>query len=260
MEFRGAIVDVDGTVVRGERVVPGAPAAIDSIRDAGCAVSFVSNNPVYHRRAYRDRLDRLGFSLAEDEVITSGSITTEVLAADRPDARVFVVGEAGLVDQLHEGGVVTTEEPEEADVVVASIDRSFSYDTMTRAMWALADEEVAFVGTDPDRTIPTETREAPGSGAIIGAIERSTGRTVDRIMGKPSDAVVFAVERRLGVPAASCLVVGDRLDTDIAMGERFGMTTALVLTGVTCERDIDGSDVRPDHVLDSIADVDSILG
>ena len=258
MTVRGAIVDVDGTLVRGEQVVPGARAGVEALREAGCAVLFVSNNPITHHEAYRERLLELGFSVAPGEMVTSGTVTAEVLAADHPHDPVFVVGEPGLERQLESMGLALTDEPTDARVLVASIDRSFSYDTLVRAMQALRDGAV-FVGTDPDMTIPTEDGEVPGSGAIIHAIEGVAGRTVDRVMGKPSMSTIDVIRDRLGVPLEATLVIGDRLDTDIAMGSRVGMTTVLVKTGVTTDSALAASTVEPDHVIDSIEEIGAIL-
>ena len=258
MTYRGAIVDVDGTLVRGEQVVPGARAGIEALREAGCDVLFVSNNPTSHHEAYRERLIALGFTVAADEMVTSGTVTAEVLATDHPADPVFVVGEPGLKRQLESVGITLTDEPTDARVLVASIDRSFSYDTLVRAMQALRGGAV-FVGTDPDMTIPTEDGEVPGSGAMIHAIEGVTGRTVDRMMGKPSTATIDVIRGRLGVPLESTLVIGDRLDTDIAMGARVGMTTVLVRSGVTTDSELEASTIEPDYVVDSLEEIGSIL-
>lgn len=259
MAYEGVVVDVDGTIVRGKTPILGAIEAIESLLGAGRSVLFVSNNPVRTREAYLERLDRLGFPVSEADLVTAGTITADYLAAEHPDDTLFVVGEPGLREQLDEAGLEFTDDPERADVLVASIDRSFTYDRLTNALWALEDG-TTFLGTDPDRTIPTETRRVPGSGAIINAIAGVAGRDPDRVLGKPDPTAAEAIERSLGIPPEECLIVGDRLDTDIALGKRAGMTTVLVRTGVTDESTLDTSDVRPDHVVDSIADLGDVPG
>lgn len=259
MSHDGVVLDVDGTLIRGSEPIPGAVDAVERLREAGLAPAFVSNNPIQTRQAYADRLAGYGFSLDRSELITAGSVTAEVLAREHGAERLYVVGEDGLEEQLRAADLELVEDHAEADVLVASIDREFSYDELTTALWALSDPEVRFVGTDPDRTIPTEDREVPGSGAIINAIAGVTGREPDAMMGKPAPSAVETIERTLELSAEDCLIVGDRLDTDIAMGERAGMTTVLVRTGVTDERALAESELEPDHVLDSVADVDSVL-
>ncbi len=256
MAVRGVVLDVDGTLIRGSEPIPGAIKAVERLRGADRSLAFVSNNPIRPRRAYHEWLTDLGFSLSPEELITAGTITADYLAREHAEDALYVVGEDGLSDHLRERGLDLIEDYERADALVASIDRSFSYETLTHALWALSDPDTTFIGTDPDRTIPTEDREMPGSGAIINAIA-GVAREPDAIMGKPAPTAVEALERTLGVEADECMVVGDRLDTDIAMGERAGMTTVLVRTGVTDERALAASDIEPDHVLDSIADLET---
>jgi len=259
MTYRGVVLDVDGTVVRGDDPIPGAAEGLDLLATAGLSRLFVSNNPTKRPPAYAERLRRAGFDAHPDEIVTAGTITTDYLADHHADDALFVVGEDALVEQLHDAGLSVVTDESHADTVVVSIDRSFDYDRLSAAFRACDDEAVTLVGTDPDMVIPAAEGDLPGSGAIINAVAGVVGREPDVMLGKPSEPAQRIVRDRLGLPPADCLVVGDRLDTDIALGERAGMTTALVRTGVTDDRDLDRSDVRPDYVLDSLADVGSIL-
>lgn len=259
MTYRGVVLDVDGTVVRGDEPIPGAAEGLDLLATAGLSRLFVSNNPTKRPPAYAERLRRAGFDAHPDEIVTAGTITTDYLADHHADDALFVVGEDALVEQLHDAGLSVVTDESHADTVVVSIDRSFDYDRLSAALRACDDEAVTLVGTDPDMVIPAAEGDLPGSGAIINAVAGVVGREPDVMLGKPSEPAQRIVRDRLGLPPADCLVVGDRLDTDIALGERAGMTTALVRTGVTDDRDLDRSDVRPDYVLDSLADVGSVL-
>jgi 4-nitrophenyl phosphatase len=257
--IEGVILDVDGTLVRGGEALPGAAATVELLREAGLELLLLSNNPTKRQVHYADRLASHGIDIDPDRFVTAATVTAEYLADRHTADDLLVVGEPGLLELLREVGLDVDAEADAADLVVASIDRKFDYDRLTEAMWALEDDDVGFVGTDPDVTIPVEDRTIPGSGAIVGAIESVAGREPDRILGKPSETAVDAALERFEAPADSLLVVGDRLDTDIALGERAGMTTALVLTGVTDRDDVAASDVQPDHVLESIADVEQLL-
>jgi 4-nitrophenyl phosphatase len=259
MSYRGIVLDVDGTVVRGDEPIPGADRGLESIREAGLRRLFVSNNPTKAPPAYVDRLGRAGFDVTADEVVTAGTVTTAYLDAHHTEDALFLVGEAGLRDQFDEVGLSVVDDPTAADVVVASIDRDFHYDDLTDAREALADESVPLVGTDPDLVIPAPHRDIPGSGAIVNAVAGVAERDPDVVLGKPSEPAQEMVLDRLGLPAADCLVVGDRLDTDVEFGRRAGMTTALVTTGITDERRLERSSVQPDHVLDSLADLADLL-
>jgi len=257
-DFRAVIVDVDGTVVLGDDPIPGAPDGVQRLRDAGLDLLFLSNNPTKRREQYVGRLTPLGIDVDPDRTLTAASVTGEYLADEHPDDDLFVIGSPGLLDGLRDRGLNVDATPAEADVVLGSMDRSFDYETMTRAMWAL-DDGTTFLGTDPDMTIPTAERAEPGTGAILHALGGVTDRQPDRILGKPSRTAADAALDRLGVPAEDVLVIGDRLDTDIELGRRAGMTTAVVLSGITDRSDIDEAESTPDHILPSIADVDELL-
>ena len=259
MTYRGVVLEVDGTVVRGDDPIPGAAEGLDRLQAAGCRRLFVSNNPTKRPPAYADRLRRAGFDVAAEEIVTAGTVTTTYLADRHADDALFVVGEPALVEQLTDAGLTVVTDGTRADTVVLSIDRSFDYDRLCAAFRACDHRDVTLVGTDPDMVIPAAEGDVPGSGAIINAVAGVVGRDPDVVLGKPSDPALRIVGDRLGVPPSECLVVGDRLDTDIALGDRAGMTTALVRTGVTDDDDVARSDVTPDYVLDSLAEVDRLL-
>jgi len=251
--FESVVLDVDGTLVRGGEPIPGAAAALDRIREAGADVLLFSNNPTREPAAYGEWLGDLGFDVRPGEVLTSGVVTAEYLADEHPDDPVYVVGEQGLCDLLAARDRELTDDPERAAVVVGSIDRGFTYDRLRDGLWAL--DGAAFVATDPDRTIPAEGRPLPGSGAIVAALAGAADRDPEVVLGKPSERAATAALDRIRGEAGSCLVVGDRLDTDLAMGRRAGMATALVLSGVATREDAAAADPAPDYVLESIADL-----
>lgn len=259
MNYRGAILDVDGTVVRGDEPITGAGDGLRAIESAGLGRVFVSNNPAKRPAAYEERFARAGFEVDEAEVVTAGTVTARYLAEERPDAAVYVVGEDGLAEILDEAGVSVVGDADDASVYLASIDRSFDYGTLCEALDVLADDGVAFVGTDPDMVIPGADRDVPGSGAVINAVAGVTEREPDAVLGKPSETARTMALERLGTDPEETVVVGDRLDTDIALGERFGMTTVLVRTGITDEETLSRSSIEPDYVIDSLGDIGRVL-
>jgi 4-nitrophenyl phosphatase len=258
--LEGVILDVDGTVVRGDEPIPGARAGLEWIDDVGLRRLFVSNNPTKPPAAYGRRFERAGFDVAPEEILTAATVTTTYLSEHHGDDRHYVVGEEGLRDLMRAAGLELVTDPSAATVLVASIDREFDYDDLEVALRVLRDDSVAFVGTDPDMVIPAAGGDAPGSGAVIHAIAGVAGREPGVVLGKPSDPALALIRSRLGLRASECLVVGDRLDTDIAMGSTSGMTTALVTTGVTDEATLAASDVEPDYVLDSLAELPELDG
>jgi HAD superfamily hydrolase (TIGR01450 family) len=259
MALSGAIVDLDGTVYRGDELLPGVPEAIDRLRAAGLSPLFFSNNPTKDGAAYVDHLASLGLDVRAGEACSAGVATTEYLRANHADDDVLFVGSDGLREQLLAADISLTDTPEAADVLLGSWTPGFDYGHMTDALRAV-DEETVFLGTDPDRTFPqADGREVPGSGAVVNALAATVGREPDAFLGKPSETALSLALERIGTSAEECLVVGDRLSTDLAMGDRAGMTTVLVLTGV-CERaDIATSPVDPDYVIDGLGDIGAVL-
>jgi 4-nitrophenyl phosphatase len=266
MTVRGIIFDVDGTVVRGAEPLPGAMTGVTTVADRGLQRLFVSNNPTKPPTAYEHRLEKAGFAVDATEVLTAGMVTKRYLIEYHNTDTIAVVGETGLVEllaadglsvadiQTYDGGKRTS-----PDVLVASIDRSFNYDTLCLCLEILADDAVTFLGTDPDVVIPAAEGNVPGSGAVIDAIANVTGRDPVAILGKPSKIAREMAIDRLGLPPDDILVVGDRLDTDIALGNEAGMQTVLVETGVTDAADVSNSSIDPNHIIPSLGELESVL-
>ncbi|MFB6090406.1 MAG: HAD-IIA family hydrolase [Halobellus sp.] len=252
-----AILDLDGTVYRGDRLIPGARRSLERLRESVSEVLFLTNKAIERRRDYSRKLQRLGVEASHDDVVNSGWVTAQYISETYPDREAFVVGESPLIDELHDAGVeTTTDDP--GTLLVASMDREFDYDDLDLALRTL-DEERPFLATNPDRTCPTEDGAIPDAAGMIGAIEGVTGQTVDEVLGKPSTTMIETALDRVGVEPERCLMVGDRIETDILMGERAGMTTALVLSGVTDRETAAESEIEPDYVLESIADIGAVI-
>ncbi|WP_380680517.1 HAD-IIA family hydrolase [Salinigranum sp. GCM10025319] len=256
--FAGALVDMDGTLYRGDDPIPGASTAIETLREAGVAVQFLTNNATNSPERYVEKLADMGIEATAADVVTSGLVTADYLSREHADDRAYVVGEDALFAALDDAGVTVTDTPTEAEVVVLSLDTALDYDLFTGVLRAIH-PGTPIVATNPDRTKPGTDGLVPSTGLVVGGVEGMTGRAPDVIAGKPSVvAARFALDR-LGVDAADCLLVGDRLDTDVEMGATVGTTTVLVRTGVTDDSTLEASQIEPDHVLDSIADIESVL-
>ncbi|MGH8937530.1 MAG: HAD-IIA family hydrolase [Acidimicrobiia bacterium] len=252
--YRGFIFDLDGTLYRGERAVPGATEALAALRQRGLGTVFVSNNPLEPGEAYAAKLTGLGIPTRADEVVTSAGVLAAHLGQHFPGATLFLIGEAPLGELMERAGFRLTDRPEEVDVVVAALDRAFDYDKWNIAFQAIR-RGARFVATNADRTLPIEGGEVPDCAGIIAALESSTGRRVELVAGKPSKLIAEAALRRLGLPPSEVLVVGDRLETDILMGLQAGTGTALVLTGATTRAELGASEIRPGHVLETVGEV-----
>lgn len=265
MRYDGAVLDVDGTVVRGEESLPGADAGLAALAERAVRRLFVSNNPTRPPAAYAERLRRAGIDAEPDEILTAGASTVAYLGRHHAGETVYLVGERGLREQLQDAGfdvVVAGKHgnPERgADVAVVSIDREFDYDTLTIAARTIRAEGLPIVGSDPDAVIPAADGDVPGSGAMIAAVTGTAEREAEAVLGKPHAITRELALDRLDCDPADCLVIGDRLDTDIALGADAGMTTVLVRSGVTDDARLERASVTPDYVIDDLSGIESVL-
>jgi arabinose operon protein AraL len=256
--FKGFIFDLDGTVYLGERLIPGAERIIRLLRESGRKVCFLSNKAIQTRQNYAAKLTCLGIPTAPEEVINSSFVMTRYLAKRDPGARVFAIGETPFIEELQRAGFAICEDPERIEWVIASFDRTFDYRKVCIAYEALK-RGAHFVATNPDRTCPIEGGELPDCAGVIAHLEAVTLRKVEAIVGKPSPFTIEAILAVMGLAASECILIGDRLETDIRMGREAGMKAALVMTGVTDLKTLEISPIRPDYVFDSIADLESLL-
>ncbi len=260
--FKGFIFDLDGTIYVGDSLIPGADRTIQLLRSNGKKVVFLSNKPLQTREDYASKLTRLGIPARPDEVINSTFVMTHYLKRNAPQGRVFVVGEVPFVEELKRAGFKVTEEPSEIDYVVVAFDRTFDYRKLNIAYQAIKKFGAHFIATNPDRTCPVEGGEIPDCAGMIAAIEAVTEKKVEIIVGKPSPVMIQTVLDVLGLKPGDCILIGDRLETDIKMGKDSGIATGIVLTGVTDEealKRVKHTPDQPDFVFQSVAEVEDLL-
>jgi arabinose operon protein AraL len=254
LQFSGYLFDLDGTVYLGERLIAGARETIETLKALKKKIVYLSNKPIQTRENYAAKLTRLGIPTNPAEVINSSLVMARWLSSRAQGTTIFVVGEPPLIAEMSLAGFRISEDPGEIRYVVASFDRTFDYRKLNIALQAIK-RGAHFVATNPDRTCPVEGGEIPDCAAMIGAIEGATGKKVETIVGKPSDIMIQVAVDLMGLQPRECLFVGDRLETDMLMGKRAGMATALVLTGVTDRKCLQGSNIRPDYVWENIAEM-----
>jgi HAD superfamily hydrolase (TIGR01450 family) len=254
--FDGYVFDLDGTVYLGDELLPGAARLLARLRELERRVVFVTNNPTRDPEAYAAKLRRLGVEASAAEILTTVVTMTRWLQRTSPDATVFPIAEAPLCRALAEAGIRTSDRAEEIDLVVASYDRGFDYGKLQVAFDAIrVHRRARLVATNLDRWCPLPGgRGEPDAGAIVAAVEACTGATCEVDAGKPGPLMLEAALELLGRDAADCLLVGDRLATDIAMARAAGMPSAVVLTGDTTPELLAAAPPgqRPDWVLDRI--------
>ena len=252
--YAGYVFDLDGTVYLGDTPLPGAVEALARLRAAGRKVVFLSNNPTKTRAQYVAKLAKLGVPATEAEIVNSSFALVRWLLREQPGARCFVVGEQPLKDELAAAGFAIVETAAETEVVVSSFDRGFAYWKLQVAYDAI-NAGARFVATNPDRFCPVPGGGEPDCAAMTAAIAACTGREVEIVVGKPSPVMVEIVAELVGLPLAHCLMVGDRLSTDIAMGRAAGMGTALPLTGETTPALLAASALKPDYVIHGLLEL-----
>jgi NagD protein len=249
--YSAYLFDLDGTIYLGDTLLPGAAETVASLRAAGCRTIFLSNNPTKNREQYAAKLSRMGIPTPVDDIVNSSLVLVQWLKHTLPDARLYVVGEAALTSDLREAGFQLSDKAGEIDVVVASFDRTFAYHKLQIAFDAIR-AGARLVATNPDRYCPVPGGGEPDAAAIIAAIEACTGVRCDPLVGKPSPIMVSMIMSLLDLPPERCIMVGDRLETDIQMGLVAGMATCLVLTGDATRDKLAASGLQPTLVLERI--------
>jgi len=254
--YAGYIFDLDGTIYLGDDLLPTAAETIARLRELDRRLLFLSNNPTKAPADYVAKLDRLGIPVAVDEVLNTVATMTDWLLRHHPSATVFPIAEAPLITALSAAGIGISDDPGQIDIVIASYDRTFDYRKLQIAFDAIAVHKRArLVATNPDRFCPFPNGQGePDAGAIIGAIEGCTGVKCEQNVGKPDPFMLDAALTRLGLAASDCLMVGDRLTTDIRMAVDAGMDSALVLTGETTRAMLASTPpaVHPTFILDRL--------
>lgn len=231
---------------------------MEGLRARRKKVLFLSNNPLRTRQAVAEKLTRLGVPAIPQEVLTTSHTTAAYLAEHHRTARLYVIGDRVLQEEIRQAGLRTTALGRAADVVVVSWDRGFTYAKLNHALQAL--RRGAFcVLTNPDPTCPLPGGAVPDAGSLMAALQAASGRGPDVIIGKPSPLFAEIALQQLKVPAAECLLIGDRLATDMAFGRAVGMATALVLTGVTTRAQAKAAEVCPDYVWESLQELRNLL-
>lgn len=254
LEAHDAILsDLDGVVYAGPFAIEGAPEALNRAQDAGVRLAFVTNNASRSVKTVADHLVELGVNTDEEHVVSSAQAAAELLATQLPaGAKVLITGAQALADCVAAAGLTPVRSQEEEPVAVAQgFNPKMIWEDLAEAAYTLADEQVLWVASNTDFTIPKERGIAPGNGTLVGAVATATGRK-PLVAGKPESPIFITAAKKLG--SVSPVVVGDRLDTDIQGGNRAQMATAMVMTGVdTYESVLAAIEIeRPTYIIETL--------
>ncbi|OXM85685.1 HAD-IIA family hydrolase [Paenibacillus rigui] len=256
-DFDGYLFDLDGTVLLGDQLLPGVLEALGALRKAGKTILFLTNTTTRTRRECQLRLQRLGLEAHLDEMLTAAYVSALYLREREGEPRkVFVVGEPALAAELEEQGIPHAADAMEATHVLVGMDMHFHYDKLHQAMKAVRNG-AALIAANPDPFCPVDGDVLPDTWSMVKAIEAASCVTPHAVIGKPSKYYGDKVLQSSGLAAERCLMIGDRLETDILFGANNGLRTALVLTGVTSEDDLRRSPIQPDYVWSTLHEISS---
>lgn len=242
------LFDLDGVLYRASEVVPGAAESVARLRAVGKRLAFVTNNSGRTPEAVAAHLTELGIPAAADEVETSALVTAEQLAV-RGVSEAFVVGEEGILRALQDAGIdIADAYADETQVVVVGWDRQATYEKLRRAS-LLVERGATLVATNADASYPASDGDWPGAGALLAAIETTTGTRAE-VFGKPEAPIMLAALDRAG--GGRPLVIGDRLETDVAAAAGLGWDSLLVLTGISKRDDVVAASIAPTFVADDL--------
>ena len=254
--YAAYIFDMDGTIYLGDHLLPGAKRMIEQLHERNIPVRYLSNNPTKDPAEYAQKLARLGLPTPVEEIVNTVVTTVRWLQANHPDAVVYPISEEPLKRALTEAGFKISEDPSEIDVVIASYDRTFEYRKLQIAFDAIwFYKRAILIATNPDRFCPFPGGHGqPDAASIIAAIEACTDTKCVANLGKPNPVMLTASLAGLDVESANCVMVGDRLQTDIQMALDTGMASAMTLTGEATLDDVRAraQDQRPRYILDRI--------
>lgn len=252
--IQAVLFDMDGVLYRGKQMLAGVPELLAFLAERGIGYACITNNASLTPAQYEAKLAAMGINMPAERVLTSAIATSRALRASYPrGTRVYIVGMAGLRDALlHDGYFV--EDDTAPELVVQGADFALTYATL-RTATLLIRAGARYVATNPDRTFPAEEGLIPGAGAIMAALVAATD-SQPLVIGKPAPTMFQVAAALLAVPPAAVLVIGDRLDTDIAGAAAAGMPSVLVLTGVSTRVEAEAGPMRPTAIY---ADLPALL-
>ena len=245
------IIDMDGVLYRGNRKIDGADRFIEFLQKKKIPFVLATNNSTRTRDMYVEKLRNMGINVDRNNIITSAYVTAEILKKERERAMALIVGEIGIFEEIRRIGWKTLDyrEWKDAEYVIVGMDTTLTYEKLKAGCLAI-NKGAKFVATNDDRNFPSEEGLIPGAGSMVAALETATGKKA-RVMGKPNEPYVSVIKSILG--SGELWVVGDRIETDMAMADKLGAKKILVLSGVAKS----GGDI--DFVVNNAGDIVDII-
>jgi NagD protein len=249
--YKNYLIDMDGVIVSGRTIIPGADDFIERIKARGSEYLVMTNNPLYTPRDLAHRLHTIGFNIPANHIFTSAMATIQFMQNQKPNGSAFVIGESGLTTAIHDEGYVMTDVS--PDYVVLGETHTYNLELITKAI-RLVSEGASFIATNPDPAGVSEDGIVPACGAMAALIERATDVS-PYFVGKPNPLMMRTALNFLGIHSENTVMVGDRMETDIVSGIESGLETILVLTGVTSRDEVARYPYQPTYIVNSVADI-----
>jgi NagD protein len=246
------LIDMDGVLVSGRTIIPGADQFIERLRARGAEYLVLTNNSLYTPRDLAHRLQTIGLDIPIERIFTSAMATSRFLHSQKQEGTAFVIGESGLTEAIHAIGYVITDL--NPDYAVLGETNTYNRELITKAIRLVAGG-AHFIATNPDPSGPGEGGLVPGCGAMAALIESASGKA-PFFVGKPNPLMMRTALNYLDVHSEDTVMVGDRMETDIIAGVESGMETVLVLTGVTNRENVARYPYQPTRIVDSVADIE----
>jgi NagD protein len=252
-KYNSFIFDLDGTIYRGNDIIPGADKTINKLKELGKKILFISNKTTGTIEEYFNFLKSFGLDIDQSQIINSTLVLIKYLNSHYPSQKFFAIGEKVFIDELINSGMIYSDKPGEIEILIVTLDRTLNYDKLEIAAKAL-ENGARFFAANIDDTCPVEGGEVLDAGSTISALEKRTHRKLEMHFGKPSEFMMQEIRNLLNNNLANTLLLGDRLETDILMGNKLGIDTALVSTGVKLY--VNGNtDITPTYNLGSVYDL-----
>jgi NagD protein len=246
------LIDMDGVLIQGNHIIPGADQFIERLRASGSKYLILTNNPIYTPDDLAHRLKSIGLEIPETQIFTSALATALFLQKQYPLGKAFVIGESGLTEAIHKVGYIITDF--QPDYVVLGETFGYNLDMIKKAI-RLITSGARFIATNPDPSGPGDGGIVPACGAMAALIEKASGVS-PFFVGKPNSLMMRTALNYMEAHSENTIMIGDRMDTDIVAGIVSGMDTILVLSGVTHQSEISRFPYQPTFVYESVAQIE----
>ncbi len=248
--YEGFIFDLDGTLYRGEELIPGADTVVNYLIQAGRSLLFVTNKTTNTLDDYIKFLGKNGIQISPNQFISAAEVIKSYTAKHFSGKQFFAIAEEPFIREIESAGLLFSDRPNEIEVVIVSLDRELSLKKLEIASRAI-ENGARFIAANIDDTCPVEGDEIWDAGLTIAALEKRTHCKLEMHFGKPSQIMINTIFSKLNMPKEKIILIGDRIETDILMANLAGISSALVRSGVKNDLALHRH-IKPDYVIDSV--------